>query len=70
MSKYGEPWCNRETRVYMGATVAFSGGGFDIRNCPDAETRAARIVQCVNACAGIADPKAAMDAAREALKGI
>lgn len=29
-----------------------------------------RIVACINACAGIADPKAAIDAAREALTGI
>lgn len=37
----------------QGSVVYIPNGGFDVRNCPDPESLARRIVACVNACAGI-----------------
>lgn len=36
-----------------GSVVLIPNGGFDVRNCPDPESLARRIVACVNACAGV-----------------
>ena len=45
------------------------GNGFDEVDCTDqAIADARRIVSCVNACAGIEDPAAAIQAARDALE--
>ena len=43
-------WTNKGWDVFI------PGGGFSLRNCPDPVDNATRIVECVNACAGMSDP--------------
>lgn len=79
MSKYGEPWAANTrvpTLIYCedGDTASFGGHHTNAVE-PDVlvarqEAKAARAVACVNALAGIDDPQAAIDAAREALDGV
>ena len=49
-----EPWKCEGHVVYF-PNVA---GGFSLRDCPGAVATARRIVACVNACEGMADPAA------------
>ena len=49
-----EPWKCEGYVVYFPDLI----GGFSLQHCPDAEATARRIVACVNACAGMADPAA------------
>ena len=42
--------------INKGWDVFIPGGGFSLRNCPDPVDNATRIVECVNACAGMSDP--------------
>lgn len=63
MSKYGEPWCvidvNGVRAIFTKARRLLDSvfvASFNIdqgRQSPYAETNAKRIVQCVNACAGL-----------------
>lgn len=53
-----EPWCNPYGTVVI---LGNNEGGFDISGCPSAKANAARIVACVNACAGLDDPQAAIE---------
>ena len=63
MIKHGEPWRTSRHNDYQIENVAEDTVA--LANPKRAAQK--RIVQCVNACAGIEDPKAAIDAAREAL---
>ena len=49
-----EPWKCEGYVVYFPDLI----GGFSLQHCPAAEATARRIVACVNACAGMADPAA------------
>src|SRR5574343_489196 len=49
-----EPWKCEGHVVYFQNRM----GGFSLRDCPSPEDTARRIVACVNACAGMADPAA------------
>lgn len=75
---YGEPWKveNTETELWVSVTnwtrylgdIACEMGSnkhFSLQHWP---ARAQRIVQCVNACAGMTDPAAEFAAMREAIK--
>ena len=48
MAHTKEPW-----RSHSSVVTLNNQGGFDLRGAPNAEENAARIVACVNACAGI-----------------
>jgi hypothetical protein len=64
MSEYNkEPWSSNRSLVFFPDDI----GGFDIRNCPLPEGTARRIVDCVNACAGMDDPAAEIAALRTQL---
>ena len=56
-----EPWKCEGYVVYFPDLI----GGFSLRNCPDAVATARRIVACVNACAGMADPTAEIAALKQ-----
>lgn len=43
-----EPWSADGSVIYLGKE-----GGFDLRDCPNPEANARRIVACVNACKGL-----------------
>lgn len=50
MSKYTpEPWARHGHLVYFPDVM----GGFSLRDCPNPEATARRIVACVNACRGL-----------------
>ena len=49
-----EPWKCEGYVVYFPDLI----GGFSLQHCPDAEATARRIVACINASAGMADPAA------------
>lgn len=71
-----EPWETSKTAMRDGSRVVYGMAGYadkpvacvygapDIAE-PEAEANAARIVACVNACAGIEDPSTARALARE-----
>ena len=70
-----EPWVDCPAKGNTERRIEHKGVG---NNCislavlsgPDREANSARAVQCVNACAGIPDPAAALELAREAIRKI
>ena len=74
MSKYGEPWLLWTSCSWLRVMDCFGRPAIvPTRSQADGHPdmypaeRIDRAVQCVNACAGIEDPKAAIDAARRHL---
>jgi hypothetical protein len=65
---YGEPW--NINLDFDAAPITRTDGTEVLGNCEINEPEIVRIVSCVNACAGIQDPAAAIQAARESLTGI
>lgn len=66
IEQVGSPWKSiMEPEVLCGA---WCQGGMVSLNISDADK--ARVIQCVNACAGIPDPAAAIREAREALMAL
>ncbi len=68
-----EPWCYDPTSAARRCDIRAPGNpyilvtAYEDNNSDNAEANAARIVACVNACAGMGDPAEAIRQAREAL---
>lgn len=59
---YGEPWAIDPTGGFWNKVVSAEG------KCVSGVRPTRRAIQCVNACAGMADPAAELAAMREAIK--